>query len=97
MTQKTGGASEGEFTGLSFFNDFNKSSSHKQLGLNWNTPRLQQGRGVFGGMYGAKGEGIRGVCNELNSLVITGYKSYQIPRGFFILEKKSIEAPPGTI
>ena len=75
MTQKTGGASEGEFTGLSFFNDFNKSSSHKQLGLNWNTPRLQQGRGVFGGMCGAKGEGIKGVCNELNSFVITGYKS----------------------
>ena len=75
MTQKTGGASQGEFTGLSFFNDFNKSSSHKQLGLNWNTPWLEQGRGVFGGMCGAKAEGIRGVCNELNSLVITGYKS----------------------
>lgn len=46
MTQKTGSASEGELTGLSFFNDFNKSSSHKLLGLNWNIPWLEQA-GVY--------------------------------------------------
>lgn len=34
-TQKTGSASGREFTGLSFFNEFNKSSSHKPSGLNW--------------------------------------------------------------
>lgn len=70
MTQKTGSASEREFTGLSFFNDFNKSSSHKLLGLNWNTPWLEQGRGILGGMHGAKGESMRQGCNEGNSLMI---------------------------
>lgn len=36
---------------------------------------VRAGRGVFGGMCGAKGERVRGVCNEVNSLVIGGYKS----------------------
>jgi hypothetical protein len=41
-TKMTGSASKTvsvseEFTGFSFFNDFNKSSSHKPLGLKWNT------------------------------------------------------------
>lgn len=61
MTQKTGGASPREFTGLSFFNDFNKSSSHKPPGLNWNTPWLEQGKGHIWRDAGAKGGSVRGV------------------------------------
>lgn len=68
--RKTVSASEGEFTGFSFFNDFNKSSSHKPPGLNWNTPGFEQGRGIVRGMQGVKGESVRGVRNEVNSLRI---------------------------
>ena len=65
MTQKTGSALAREFTGLSFFNDFHKSSSHKQPGLNRSAPWLGRGRGVFGEMREAKGEGRNRGGNEI--------------------------------
>lgn len=89
MTQKTGGASQTEFTGLSFSNDFNKSSSQKPLGLNWNTPWLEQGKGVtFGGMLEQRLGEWGGVGKEGNWLMIGwGQTVHQCLSSFRLAEK----------